>query len=492
MRNIGTAVAGACVALLAACTGTQSSDACLVKTASGHLRGVDLGATCAFLGIPFAAPPLGALRWKPPQPAAAWAPATLDAVKPAPHCLALDPDGTGAVRGSENCLTLDLWMPNPPPAPAAPVLVWIDGDDFSAPHRDVDHDGRWLTGHTGAIVVVPNYRTGPFGFLGHAALTAEDPGYPSSANYGLLDQRAAFHWLRGHVAAFGGDPGGSRLPAATPAPTASGCTWCRRRAPAPSRARSCRTGLRRPARGPLPRRKRSAASSPRRWGAAARRPCRRACAPGASTRFLLALPSGQPQFTETMRAAWGPVADGLEVPDQPRRLYERGAFAQVPVMIGTSGDEGWGVVDRAFPGGLSVDVYRAEVETEFGPAQAPAILERYPLGRYRSPKHALAAMVGDVEVVCEARRVARLIERTRARVFVYALDLQANGGPPSARERHGDAALFRVMGASWAQFAATGVPGETAASVVRWPASCDFWDPLFLRSAAGDVPASQP
>jgi para-nitrobenzyl esterase len=456
------------------------------------VRGLDLGASCAFTGIPFAAPPVGPLRWKPPQRTAAWAPATLDATMPSPGCPVLDPSGTGETRGSENCLTLTLWMPKPPRAPASPVIFWIEGDESgAAAPRTVDHL-RGLAEQTGTVVVEANHRSGPFGFLGHKALTAEDPSFPSSANYGLLDQRAALAWVRDHAAAFGGDPvritiagrrsGADSVGLHLLSPNSAGyfaraimqdrfasARW-RTLAEAESIGANfaAALGCREPVRAPDCMRSRSVDD------------------------ILLALPSGPPQFTETMQTSWGPVVDGVEIPDQPRRLYERGAFHHVPVLIGTAGDKGWEVVHRAFPGNLSPEVYRAEVETEFGPAHAPAILERYPLARYRSPKDALSAMVADVEVICEARRVARLIEGTRTAVFLYTLDGQGQSAAPMARgQSDAPAALFRAMGASWARFAETGRPNETNA-IVRWPASCDFWDPFFLRTAAGDVPASQP
>ena len=87
------------------------------------------------------------------------------------------------------------------------MIVWIHTGAFMAASANIpDSNGRKLAEQTGAIVVAANYRLGPFGFLGHSALTAEDPGYRSSGNYGFLDQRAALAWVRDHIAAFGGDP----------------------------------------------------------------------------------------------------------------------------------------------------------------------------------------------------------------------------------------------------------------------------------------------
>ena len=110
-------------------------------------------------------------------------------------------------QGNEDCLKLNIWTPDPAPVSPAPVIVSIHTGAFMAASANIaDSNGRKLAERTGAIVVAANYRLGPFGFLGHSALTAEDPGYRSSGNYGFLDQRAALAWVRDHIAAFGGDP----------------------------------------------------------------------------------------------------------------------------------------------------------------------------------------------------------------------------------------------------------------------------------------------
>ena len=147
---------------------------CFVTTPSGSIQGVDLGASCAFLGIPFAAPPLGSLRWKPPQPAVPWI-GTLNATANPLACPNVNPLGSTTTGGNEDCLKLNVWTPDPLPAGPAPVLVWIHTGAFTAASVNLpDSNGRRLAELTGAIVVAANYRHGPFGFMGHPALTAED------------------------------------------------------------------------------------------------------------------------------------------------------------------------------------------------------------------------------------------------------------------------------------------------------------------------------
>ena len=170
------AAAAACV--FSSCEGRSQTVSCRVTTISGDVQGVHLGSSCAFLGIPFAAPPAGNLRWKPPQPARAWAPATLKATAAPSMCPQVSPAGSGLTQGSEDCLKLNIWTPDPPPAAPTPVIVWIHAGEFTGASANLPADDvQQMAARTGTIVVAANYRVGPFGFLGHSALTAEDPEY---------------------------------------------------------------------------------------------------------------------------------------------------------------------------------------------------------------------------------------------------------------------------------------------------------------------------
>ena len=343
-------------------------------------------------------------------------------------------------------------------------------------------------------MIAPNYRVGAFGFLGHRALSAEDVSYPSSANYGLLDQRLALRWILDHIADVGGDPEGITVAGRTAggdsvglhlvSPDSAGLFS---RAILEGRFASSKWQT-----------LADAESVGESFAAALecvdRDSVLRCLRSKTMEQVLMALPSGQPQFTETMRAVWGPVVDGRDIPDQPRSLFERNAFAAVPVMIGTAGDEGWTVVDRAFPAGLSPEVYRAEVEAEFGSAATPGILERYPSTRDVLPKFTLARLVGDVEAVCEARRVARLIARSNAPVFLYSFG--------AARGTIGYKFLSETIAAYWVSFAVSGDPNGGEGGPAEPPVrvhdgqsirqACDFWEPFFLRSVAGATRAAQP
>ncbi|QJW84724.1 carboxylesterase family protein [Ramlibacter terrae] len=175
------------------------------ETAAGHLRGRRHGDGGVFLGIPFAAPPVGPLRWRPPQPPQPPS-GVRDALAFAPDVPQPPPPFTRAPRQDEDSLYLNVWTPAVRPERPLPVLVWIFGGGFmGGSGSDPFYDGRKLAGE-GAVVVTVNYRCGLFGFLAHPALGAESPD-GVSGNYGLLDQLAALRWVRDHIAAFGGDPG---------------------------------------------------------------------------------------------------------------------------------------------------------------------------------------------------------------------------------------------------------------------------------------------
>jgi para-nitrobenzyl esterase len=515
---------------------------CVVTTSAGTMFGLDLGNSCAFLGVPYAAPPVGNLRWKPPQPAAAWNPLIFDAASPPPNCAAIS-QTTGQPAGSEDCLKLNIWVPKA--VSMAPVIVWLHTGGFvSASANFAGHDGRKVAEQTNTVVVAPNYRLGAFGFLAQTALTNETPGYLSSGNYGFLDQRAAMVWVKNNIAVFGGDnsritiggqsagahsvslhlisPGSGGLFHRAVMQSGYASTRWQTRQEAESQGNAFAAAL----------------------GCTDQSQVLSCMRTKSRDQVLRALPVGRDEFSETPAVRWGPIVDGVEIPDQPRVLYERGAFHRVPIIVGASRDEGWTFVDRSFPNGLTAAQFQAGVEMEFG-AYAPAILSRYRLEDFVSPKDALAQITGDVEYICEAVRVARLVERTGNPVYLYSFEYVVDG-LASNRVIHGldtnfvfgndfvgpnpgnrvlnekDLALSASMRAYWARFAAAGDPNGTANDRVRWSPldrrfvlgletdkylildsvirenkglrqqQCDFLEPYYFRSIVGAVPAATP
>jgi len=179
------------------------------KTADGILEGVVSpdGQVRTFKGVPFAAPPVGELRWKAPQPVTPWT-GVRKAVDFGARCMQgnIYSDMVFHDAGpSEDCLYLNLWMPANPPSAKLPVMVWIYGGGYQAgATSEGRQDGGNLAKHD-VIVVSMNYRLGIFGFFSHPDL-AKESGHDSAGNYGLLDQLAALQWVQKNIAAFGGDP----------------------------------------------------------------------------------------------------------------------------------------------------------------------------------------------------------------------------------------------------------------------------------------------
>lgn len=203
MKTLGTL---GIVILLGA---TLSFAASKVKTDAGEVEGRSTadGKVQEFLGIPFAAPPVGDLRWKEPQPVKPWK-GVREATEFGARCMQTNifPDMVFRDSGpSEDCLYLNVWTPDASTKSKLPVMVWIYGGGFVAgATSEPRQDGQFLA-HKGVVVVSMNYRLGVFGFFAHPELTKESPHY-ASGNYGLMDQTAALQWVKQNIANFGGDP----------------------------------------------------------------------------------------------------------------------------------------------------------------------------------------------------------------------------------------------------------------------------------------------
>jgi para-nitrobenzyl esterase len=517
---------------------------CLVATMHGDVRGIDRGQSCEFRAVPFGLSTAGEGRWKAPIAASPWAPAVLDATVAHPVCAQINP--AGLLAGTEDCLKLNIWAPHPRDGQALPVIVWLHGGSFLVTSGAVGQSNatRFVEAND-VIVVAPNYRLGAFGFLGHRALRGESLG--TAGNYGLLDQRLALEWVRTHIAAFGGDPnrvtiagqsaGGLSVSLHLVSPGSDGLfdraimqggfasyRW-RTRNDGETQGDAFATAL-----GCID-------------------PAQVLTCLRAKTRdqVLRALPVGTEQFAETGRTHWSPIVDGLVIPDQPRWLYERGAFNRVPTIIGSNRDEGWTWVTRSFPGDITEEQYESALQTEFG-ADAAAILGAYPSAKHGSPRAALAQAVTDAEYACGAERLARSIERTNTPLYLYQFNYAVDAVAPD-RAVHGldvnflfgtdigaplltppttyvlagqDLEVSRSMAGYWRRFADTGNPNTEDETVVHWQrfnrpkgdgrgadkylildapvatgkrlreAQCEFWEPYFFRSITAGVPAQTP
>ncbi len=338
----------------------------VVRTASGALAGRAVSGVAVFKGIPYAAPPVGDLRWRPPQPPASW-----DGVRQADRfsdsCMqALTRSRNPWTKefmvqnnANEDCLCLNVWTgAKLSAAEKRPVLVWIHGGGFTEGSGEViTYDGEELA-KKGLVVVTINYRLGVFGFLAHPELTAESANR-SSGNYGLLDAVAALQWVRGNIASFGGDPRNVTVAGQSAGAIAVHTLMASPLAKGLFHRAIAESGL-----GFLRGRTRLAAAEGEgvKWAQSRG---------AASIRDLRAKPAselmGGPRF--------GPIADGWLLPDEPGSLFAMGKLQNdVPIMAGLTADEG-----SASPtyGKLPPDAFTNQAKQRFGDL-AGEFLKLYP------------------------------------------------------------------------------------------------------------------
>ena len=294
-----------------------------VKTGQGLVQGVDKGGVVAWLGVPFAAPPVGDLRWRPPAAPASWQGVRTADKFGAPCMQTLPPGAPGAdLPQSEDCLYLNIWGPPGPTTGKRPVMFYIHGGGYqfgmTAWHET---DGASLARH-GVIVVTTAYRLGKFGFFAHPALIKEAKGGPAS-NYGLMDMVAALKWVKANAAAFGGDPdnitifgesaGGGAVDALMEAPSARGLF---QKAIVESGG---------PVTTSLEKAEANATAMAAAWGVTSDDPAALRAVPAATV--LAKGPGGSP------------MVDGVVLPLNGLEAFKTGKIAHVPIMFGTNSYE---------------------------------------------------------------------------------------------------------------------------------------------------------
>jgi para-nitrobenzyl esterase len=386
----------------------------VVMTDKGPVEGTIVGSSRAYLGIPFAAPPVGALRWKPPAPHAAWTETRKATTKRLP-CVQRSPLGGGLVSGSrEDCLTLNVWRPDKPGRPALPVLVWIHGGGFTiGSGGDPDYDGQNLSEASGAVVVTLNYRLGPFGFLGLSELKAEDTAHPSTGNYGLEDQRAALLWVKANTAAFGGDPGNVTIFGES----AGGISVCDHLVSPKSKGLFQRAIIES---GPCDTLATEANATAQGAGISKTLGCEGtgvlACMRGKSAEDVM---NAVPMETGGgFRLSFAPVLDGYNLPDVPSKLLKAGSFEKVPTILGSNADEGtlfFVLGDTTIADDAAFEAY---VEKSY-PGHGKEVVSRYPSATYGSAQKAAMAAFGDGGFVCPTRQTARALVAAGAPAFLY-------------------------------------------------------------------------
>jgi para-nitrobenzyl esterase len=361
----------------------------LAVTANGAVRGLAVpvsgGTVDEFLGLPYAAPPVGALRWQPPQPAASWS-GVRDATQFAPHC-AQSASPFGQASTSEDCLYLNVFTPSA--GGLHPVMVWIHGGALVTGESN-DYDPTGLV-EDGVTVVTINYRLGALGFLAHPAL-ADANG--QSGDYGLMDQQAALRWVRRNIAGFGGDPhnvtifgesaGGLSVLSQVASPQARGLF---ERAIAES--------------GSYDLTQTSLASAEAAGEAFA---TKAGCA-SQTAACLRSLPVST-ILADQDAAGYTPNINSEVLPQSLGTAFATGDFNRVPIINGTNHDEWRLFVALSELEGNPVTAanYQSMISSTLGvPAAVAAIIAaEYPLTAYPSPSVALGAVGTDAIFACPA------------------------------------------------------------------------------------------
>lgn len=397
-------------------------DPALAQTATGTVRGLVAPDHRLFAGIPYAAPPVGPLRWQPPEPAPTWD-GVRDGTRFGARCLQdLEGDLELGRQTGEDCLSLNVWTPvddpESGPAPPRPVMVWIHGGAFLNGNGGI-YDARRLVARGDIVVVTINYRLGTLGFLAHPAL-----GPPGRVgNYGLADQQAALRWVRDNIAQFGGDPGKVTVAGES----AGGMSVCDHLVAPGSQglfgaaivqSGPCQAQL------ALPEAERISTDYARDVG----------CGDAAvAAECLRALPADK--LREPVRyfrigddALSGPVTGTQILPKDPMVAFADGDAARVPVAIGSNRDEFTLFMALQYLRGdeLPPEDYPKVLAETFGP-DAGAVADRYPLDRYGgSAPLAYSAAVTDGEFACVDERIADDLARNGP---VYAYEFNDRQAP---------------------------------------------------------------
>jgi para-nitrobenzyl esterase len=387
----------------------------VVKIDSGYVVGSG-AAVRVYKGIPFAAPPVGELRWQPPHPVKAWD--SIRVSKTFSLSCAQPPVAVPRDRIGEDCLTINVWTPAHRVNARLPVLVSIFGGGFQAGTSALAlYDAERLASR-GLVVVTFNYRLGVFGFLAHPELSKESP-QGISGNYALLDMVAALKWVRRNISAFGGDPanvtiwgesaGGSAVGLLLTVPQAAGL-FQRAIANSPwtlqypiSRLRESRPG------------RASAEDRGARLGSLSSLRAKSVDELLQST-AASASPSGGEALGDGFRDAFRPIVDGAVVPDDPAVLLAKGAFHHVALIAGTNADEGVFFAPRTVTTREQADAW---LRDQFGADAASQLSSPYGLQADVPVPVALNRLVGDALIGMGARAMLRAAALHNRNVYQY-------------------------------------------------------------------------
>ncbi|GAA0621739.1 carboxylesterase family protein [Brevundimonas kwangchunensis] len=467
------------------------------RVAHGALVGRSADGVEAFKGIPYAAPPVGPMRWRPPAPVEAWS-GDRDAGTDGAICIQPpsngDP-GVGPLPMSEDCLTLNVWTPEGR-AGALPVMVWIHGGGYNNGSGTAAlYDGSKLA-RRGVVLVSINYRLGRLGFFDHPALAAERPVDEPAGNYGVMDQIAALEWVRDNIAAFGGDPanitifgesaGGAAVTQLMIAPAARGLFHKAVVQSGLGRQQSAELALDRPGRP-------SAQTLGRNWARGAR-------LPAAVTAEQLRGVSAE-QFLTPAPAFYGEnlIVDGRVLTEDVAEAFAAGRQAPVPLILGTNSAEFWWI--------------RPTENSAYGRAEDALLRSEHDalVEAYGGPEGYDAHIVSDVIFNEPVRHLSRLHTRAGHPTWLYRFDVvpdsnpEPSGGATHASERpyvfdnlhtvgrplgERDDRAAKAMAAYWTTFARSGDPNGEGRPA--WPEFGAVRDGLLEFTNDGPVAKPMP
>jgi para-nitrobenzyl esterase len=433
-----------------------------VKIETGQIAGTTDNGVRVFKGIPFAAPPVGDLRWQAPQPVAAWKGVrAADAFgaeciqQPYPPS---SPYARPAAPTSEDCLYLNVWTAAAP-GDKRPVMVWIHGGAWTrGSGSTATYDGAALA-KKGVVLVTTNYRLGVFGFFAHPELTAESPQH-ASGNCAILDHVAALKWVQKNIAAFGGDParvtifgesaGSWSVNTVQATPLAQGLF---QRAIGESGAQFARTAT---------------LAEAEQGGVAV------AKAAGAdSLKALRAVPADRLLAIQSFRT--GVNVDAYVLPDTVRNIFARKKQSNVPVLVGSNANE-WTTLSNPAQFPKTMDEYRKRVEAQYGAAvkDYDAV---YPVKTDPDIADAMLGVGRDTTFTLEMRTWARMVTASAKPAFLYQFTRVPPGPNPAWGAYHAaeiqyafnnvgtrpwatdvDRRLGDQMSGYWVNFATSGDP----------------------------------
>jgi carboxylesterase type B/2',3'-cyclic-nucleotide 2'-phosphodiesterase (5'-nucleotidase family) len=459
---------------LAGCTQKEPVSG-IVKTDAGSVSGINQDGLRVYLGIPFAAPPTGELRWRPPAPVQPW-----DGVKETTAYAAAcpQPGSTAPLNMSEDCLYLNVWTPAQSADEKLPVMVFFYGGGFKEVAFSMPAYNGTTLAQKGVIVVTPNYRLGALGFLAHPGLDAESP-HNASGNYGILDQQAALAWVQRNIGAFGGDPsrvtifgqsaGAESVLVHVASPTSkglfrqaiveSGPFWAQGAIinATHSKADAEQSGV-------------AYAESLGYSGPDAIAQMRR-LSPEA---LINATPSPSAGFWTTHAVLFEPTVDGWVLPDTMDNIYLAHRENPVPLMIGNNANDGTTLSAGA---NMTVPEYTAFLTSRFG-KDADAVLAKYPAATPAEVQLRLSQIMTDYDfsgsVKYAAGSMGDIGPDTYMYRYSYILPGQANGAFHGSETLllfglpvPADPAVRDTVVDLWTRFAKTGNPN--GGMNVTWP-----------------------